>query len=326
MDSELYPYVFEPVYQEYLWGGDRIARQYGRSGVPAVCAESWEISDRPEARSRIVNGPCRDRTLRDLLARHSAAVLGTSAGSATAFPLLIKIIDARLRLSLQVHPDETTAAATGGEPKTEMWYALPSAPDARVFCGLRPGVNRAQFEAALREERLEPLLHAVPVAAGQAVFVPGGRVHAIAEGCLLLEIQQNSNTTFRVYDWGRLGADGKPRDLHVDAALRTINWSDSPGESLFPRAIPAAGPNRRYEIVTAPCFRVGCLDLIEPETLTLDGRSFLALFVASGSAIAHGNGQEAVLRAGTSCLLPATLGTCSLIPADAGAEVVLVAL
>lgn len=322
MNNELYPYVFEPVYRDYLWGGDRIARLYRRAHAPPVCAESWEIADRPEAVSVVREGPCRGRTLRELMEQHASDIIGADAGGDEVFPLLIKIIDARQRLSLQVHPDENTAVRTGGEPKSELWFVLQADPGARVYCGLRPGVDRATFENALRREQIEPLLHAVPAVSGEAVNVPGGRVHAIAEGCLLLEIQQNSNTTYRVYDWGRVDRDGRPRDVHVEQALNAINWQDAPGESRAPTPLDGPWLNRCQSVLTTPFSRVTRWDMTREETFPLDGQSFHAFFAVNGVATVRGNGQDALLRPGTTCLIPASLGSYAVIPETSEATLI----
>jgi len=315
MSDTFYPLRFRPVYQSYLWGGDRIPRMYGRAGAPTVCAESWEVSTRPEGMSVAVNGPWAGRTLADLAAMHGAALLGTRA-SAGRFPLLIKLIDARERLSVQVHPSDETAARVGGEAKTEMWYLLDAAPDAQVFAGFHPGVTPAQFEAALAAQRLEDVLAALPVRPGEAIYMPGGRVHAVDAGCLILEVQQNSNTTYRLYDWGRVGADGRPRETHVAQAQRVLQWSDDPPARVTP------GPSRRAPgavvtpVLTCPYF---CMEHVQPDgpwKLTGDPATFQALFVAAGGArvtgpsAAHGEHWPA----GTSVLLPAALPPHTLLP------------
>jgi mannose-6-phosphate isomerase len=211
------------------------------------------------------------------------------------FPLLVKWLDCRERLSLQVHPPARVAGELGGEPKTENWYIADAEPDAALIVGLKRGVSREQFEKALREERLEDCLHRFTVEPGQSVFVPSGRLHAIDAGNLILEIQQNSDTTYRVYDWGRTGLDGKPRELHLEQSLKSIDWGDEE-----PRPIPAGGT----ETVLADA---------EPFRLTrraLDPRESLAfaaneqphvLSVVSGALEETSDGP---LRRGENVLLP----------------------
>ena len=175
--------------------------------------------------SVVTNGPLAGLTLHELVQRFGPALLGRDAG-AKAFPLIIKILDARDRLSVQVHPGEETAQQQGGDPKTEMWYVLEADPGAGVFAGWQPGVDPAGLMRALESKSLGSMLRFVPVSAGQVIFVPAGRVHAIDAGCLLFEVQQRSNTTYRLYDWDRAGPDGCPRALHIEQALRAIRWND----------------------------------------------------------------------------------------------------
>ena len=311
------PIRFAPVYQDYIWGGDRIRTVFGRSGTGAVCAESWEISDRDEGMSVVDGGPHAGRTLRDLAEAHGTALLGRAV-TGTRFPLLIKIIDARDRLSLQVHPDDASAARVGGEAKTEMWYALPGASDSFVYAGLEPGTDAAALRGALEAGRIEPLLRRQPIRAGQAVFIPGGRVHAIGEGCLLLEVQQNSNTTYRVYDWGRVDRSGKPRPTHLREALDVIRWEDR-----RPCLIPEpSGPGPCSGVFRCPYFR---LERLRPEgraiRLRNGGASFHALFVSAGRVRLVSRGFTGDAAAGQSYLLPAALSAYAIEPAGPDAEV-----
>ena len=174
--------------------------------------------------SVVSNGPLTGKSFSSVLREDPRSFLGSRV-SGNRFPLLIKLIDARQKLSVQVHPNDATAAEFGGEAKTEMWYLLGDN-DARVYCGLKDGITRESFLRAVAEGTSGDTMRPVPVQKGDAVFVRGGRVHAIDEGCLILEIQQNSNTTYRIYDWGRMGNDGKPRELHIEQAINVISWDD----------------------------------------------------------------------------------------------------
>lgn len=218
---------FVPICQERVWGGRRLASDLNRA-LPGdgPIGESWEVVDRPEANSVVADGPWAGRSLATLRAEACAELMGPSWPADRPFPILVKWLDCRERLSLQVHPPAAVAAQLGGEPKTENWYLAATDPGASLIAGLRPGVTRTQFEAALAAKQLEPLVHRFPVQPGDSLFVPSGRLHAIDAGCLILEIQQNSDTTYRVYDWGRLGLDGKPRPLHVAESLASITWDD----------------------------------------------------------------------------------------------------
>lgn len=232
------PLRFEPLYQERVWGGRVLGEVFGRTLPPgSPIGESWEIVDRPEAQSVACAGPVRGWTLRRILAEHAGAVMGPRWPKDRPFPLLVKWLDCRERLSLQVHPPADLARELHGEPKTENWYIAHSAQNAELIVGLRRGVTRAEFERAIVRGTVEGCVHHFPVAAGDSILVHSGEVHAIDAGNLILEIQQNSDTTYRVYDWGRVGLDGKPRKLHIAESLRSIRWDDF--EPLPVRAILA---------------------------------------------------------------------------------------
>jgi mannose-6-phosphate isomerase len=223
-------FKFEPVFMERPWGGRRIDGYSPIHRLPGgnPIGESWELVDREETCSVIRNGEWKGRTLRDLLKERGAEILGRPWTPERRFPLLIKILDAAERLSLQVHPPASVAAELGGESKTEMWYFLETHPEAAILMGLKKGSTRNAFEMALSQGgELERLVHRVQVQQGDAAFLPSGRIHAIDAGCLILEIQENSDTTYRVYDWGRVGLDGKPRKLHVEESLKCIDFEDS---------------------------------------------------------------------------------------------------
>jgi len=231
---------FQPIYQERVWGGRRLQTLLGRE-LPAgpPIGESWEIVDRPEAQSRVKRGRFGGSTLRELIEHHPAEIMGPGWKPSAPFPLLVKWLDCSERLSLQVHPPADVAASLGGEPKTENWYVAHSAPGASLFVGLKPGVTRSAFSKAVANGTAEESVNKVSVASGDSVLVRSGQVHAIGAGNLILEIQQNSDTTYRLYDWGRVGLDGKPRKLHLEESLRSILWDVGPPELV--RAAPTSG-------------------------------------------------------------------------------------
>ena len=218
---------FRPLYQERVWGGRALETALGRT-LPGdrLIGESWEIVDRPEAQSVVDRGAFRGETLRSMIAQHAATIMGPTWEAAKPFPILIKWLDCRERLSLQVHPPAVVAGELGGEPKTENWYIAQTAPGAELMVGLRRGITRRQFEAALVHNTVENCVHHFRVAVGDSILVHSGQVHAIDAGNLILEIQQNSDSTYRVYDWGRVGTDGNPRQLHLSQSLRSIDWTD----------------------------------------------------------------------------------------------------
>ena len=230
------PLTFRPLFMERVWGGHRLAAMPGKdapSGSPI--GESWELVDRPDAQSVVARGPLVGTTLHELWTVFRRDIFGARVPDSARFPLLAKILDARETLSVQVHPPAKIAAELQGEPKTEMWYLLDAEKDAELFAGFRRGTTRAGFERALEKGNVADLLHRVPVRAGDAMFIPSGRCHAIGAGCLIVEIQQNSDTTYRVFDWNRTGLDGKPRALHIAESLASIDFADHEPALAQPR-------------------------------------------------------------------------------------------
>ncbi len=222
------PLFFRPVYQERVWGGRRLEGELGRElPVRGPIGEAWELVDREEAQSVVRDGPLEGRSLNELWREERQSLFGALAPEAPRFPILVKLLDAADRLSLQVHPPAGVAARFGGEPKTEMWYIMGASPGAELYVGLRAGVTRESFEAAIASGTVAECFHRISTRAGDCMFLPSGRVHAIGAGHLIAEIQQNSDTTFRVYDWDRKGLDGKPRALHVAESLECIDFADT---------------------------------------------------------------------------------------------------
>ena len=218
--------TFEPLFQKRIWGGRRLADLYGKKLLPSVAiGESWEIVDRPEAQSVVRDGPLHGKTLHELWMQDRQSIFG-NVPDATRFPLLVKLLDAREKLSLQVHPPEKVAAKLGGEPKTEFWYVAAADPGAELFVGLREAMTRAKFEEALNSGTVAEYVHKIRVKTRDAIFLPAGRLHAVGEGNLLVEIQQNSDTTYRVFDWNRVDDQGRSRQLHVNQALQCIDFND----------------------------------------------------------------------------------------------------
>lgn len=311
--ADWYPLTFRPVYKDYIWGGDRIVTKYGRREPRGIYAESWEVSTRPEGLSVVAEGPLAGATLQSLVETHGPALLGTRAG-AGPFPLLVKLIDSRERLSVQVHPNDATAAQHGGEAKTEMWHVLEAAPDARVFAGFKPGIGRRELENAIRNARFEEVLQTVPVAAGDTIFIPGGRVHALDAGLLILEVQQNSDTTYRLYDWGRIGRDGRPRETHVARAMRVIDWESAGAAKIAPSPLPCTPTNACALLVQSACFRIERLHLRGGHDEPDDPGGFRVFFVADGTLRLDWPGGRSRAVAGTSVFIPAALQGLRLAP------------
>ena len=220
------PITFRPIYMERIWGGRRLEDLLKRVLPPeSLTGESWELVDRDDAQSVVDSGPCAGTTLHELWMCHREEVFG-DVEDAPRFPMLAKLLDARETLSVQVHPPASVATELGGEPKTEMWHVLDAEPGAALYVGFCSGVSREKFEEAIENGNVADLLHKIPVHSGDSIFIPSGRCHAIGAGCLIVEIQQNSDTTYRVFDWNRAGLDGKPRALHIAESLRSIDFAD----------------------------------------------------------------------------------------------------
>ncbi len=313
--NRLYPLTFTPALRDYVWGGRNLEKLYGRSLPPGPTAESWEISGHPTAPTRINNGPLAGRLLPDVLADLGADLVGTRAGWALKrgkFPLLIKLLDAEQRLSVQVHPSDAYALAheNGELGKTEMWYILHARPGAQLILGLRRGVTPEAFRQALADQKLETCLHHLPIRAGDAVLVPAGTVHAILEGVIAAEIQQNSDTTYRVYDWGRLGADGKPRPLHVEKSLAVIDFKQVEPGPYQPVLVAEKAGVTRYEISRCQYFVVEKVTLAPGAVYAgqTTGETLEIWGTVEGTAELAWAGDPIPLPAIRFCLVPARLG------------------
>jgi mannose-6-phosphate isomerase len=230
---------FTPLYMERVWGGRGLELKLGRT-LPEgkVIGESWELVDREGEQSVVAEGTHKGKTIRELLEGGAADILGPGREGSQPFPILIKWLDCQGRLSLQVHPPAAIAPILGGEPKTENWYIADCDKDASLIVGLKQGVTREQFTQALEDNEVTACLHRFPVKPGNSILVESGRMHAIDAGNLILEIQQNSDTTYRVYDWGRVGLDGAPRQLHLEESLQSIDFDDYEPETL--KIVPGA--------------------------------------------------------------------------------------
>jgi mannose-6-phosphate isomerase len=320
----LYPLVFNPIFKERVWGGRELAQVFGKNLPPTVpIGESWEITDRPGDVSTIANGPLAGKDLHWLIQNHSQELMGKTRLENGRFPLLIKILDAREKLSLQVHPPADKADRLGGEPKTEMWYIADAAPGAELYVGLKPGVTREVFEQKIRSGSVAECFHRIAVHSGDTMFLPSGRVHAIGAGLVIFEIQQNSDTTYRVFDWNRVGLDGKPRALHVAESLESIDFND-----FEPRLVEAeprkSGQLVSRRLVDDPLFRVESFTATSSERMKFDQSKLRIIGVVEGR-LSIGDGKNAVeLNKGQFCLLPAGMASTEVC-IEAGGRFLLVA-
>jgi len=297
----LYPLTFQPILKERVWGGRQLEKLYRKPLPPVVpIGESWEITDRPEGVSVIANGPLAGRDLRWLMENNQAELLGKSKLSDGRFPLLVKILDANDKLSLQVHPPPDVALALGGEPKTEFWFVADARPGAELYVGLKRGASRTEFQTRIREGTVADCFHRLKVQPGDAMFLPSGRVHAIGAGLVIFEIQQNSDTTYRVFDWNRTGLDGKPRELHVIQSLASINFND-----FEPELIKSS--TGITTLVHDPLFTVSIAELLPRKRLHVVFESPLILGVVEGIISVASGAHKVQLMPGQFALIPACL-------------------
>ena len=309
----LTPLILEPIYRRYIWGGRRFVSALGRQLPPGDdYAESWQLVDRGADQSVVGSGPLAGTTLGDLVTTRGPELLGRHAPR-KSFPLLFKFLDACQDLSVQVHPDDTRAARLGTPDlgKTEAWYVVAAEPGSRIYAGLRAGVSRDEFAAALRTGTCDRALHSFTVQPGDCIFIPAGTVHAIGGGLMVAEIQQSSDVTFRLHDWNRVGPDGKARPLHVEQGLEATSRL-GPVAPVVP--VPTDDPAVRR--------LVGCeyfvFDEVAPDRGWQvggdDGCHFLA--VLSGSIALDDRWSLPHLHAGDCVLLPASIGRQSITAAD----------
>lgn len=294
------PLTFEPVFMERVWGGRELETEFGKKLPPNLrIGESWEIVDRPEAQSTVATGPLRGKTLHDLWTQHRVEIFGGVA-EAPRFPLLVKLLDAREKLSLQVHPPEDVAKTLGSEPKTEFWYVAAADPEAEIFVGLNESMTREEFKKALAQGTIADYVHRIRVRAGDAMFLPAGRFHAVGAGNLLVEIQQNSDTTYRVFDWNRVDQEQTPRLLHIDEALQSIDFND---------VTPSLAETRGELLVRSELFEIQKWNLNAPREILPIGQ-----FAIVGCLTGALRCADVDLRPGEFSLVPASLQDRQLKP------------
>ena len=306
------PLAFQPIFMERIWGGRKLAELF-RKDLPVGkrIGESWEIVDRPEAQSVVANGTLRDKTLHELWMQDRQAIFG-NVPDTDRFPLLIKLLDAQDKLSLQVHPTGEIGKVLGGEPKTEFWYVAAADPNAELYVGLRASLTREEFRDAVKQGTVADRVHTVRVKAGDAMFLPAGRFHAVGGGNLLVEIQQNSDTTYRVFDWNRVDDKGKPRQLHVDQALQSIDFDDVAPQLIEPRG---------ELLVKHELFEIHKWNLDAPREIAPPGQ-FAIVCCLSGSV----RSADVDLKPGEFFLVPASLQDRQLHPRESATSLLRVTI
>lgn len=317
----LYPFTFQPRFKDRVWGGRHLERLYGKTlPIGRPIGESWEITDRPGDVSVITNGPLAGKDLHWLVQNHAKDLLGDARLQGDRFPLLIKLLDAREKLSLQVHPPAHKAAELGGEPKTEMWFIADAEPGAELYVGLKCGVSRDEFERRIHDGSVAECFHRLPVKAGDTMFLPSGRVHAIGAGLVIFEIQQNSDTTYRVFDWNRVGLDGKPRELHIPQSLASIDFNDFE-PPLVQNSSEVSGGMKTRILANHELFAVELVQTSQPATITESGGRIVVLGMVTGQATVASLTLASPIRLtpGQFCLLPAVEKSATL-NASAGSQ------
>lgn len=290
-----------PSCKDYLWGGNKLKTEFGKKYDGDVLAETWELSCHPDGPSYIVGGAYDGKTLEEYLDAEGKKVLGTNCEKFDNFPVLIKFIDAKGNLSIQVHPSDEYALKNENQyGKTEMWYVVDCEEGASLYFGFAKEISQEEFAQRIHDNTLLEVLNKVPVKKGDVFFIESGTLHAIGEGILIAEIQQNSNVTYRVYDYGRVGADGKPRQLHVEQAIKVTNREVSAPKSYAPHL-----GRCKYFNVDKVVLDGKCMQKISGN---IDETSFLHILVLDGDATIENGGETITVKKGDSVFLPADAG------------------
>ncbi len=295
--------------KDYIWGGTRLRDEYGKKSDADKVAESWELSCHKDGKSVIANGEYAGKTLDEYIEKEGKQVLGTNCERFEYFPILIKLIDAKDNLSVQVHPDNEYALRVEGEyGKTEMWYIVDCEEGAELLYGFKHEITREEFADRIKNNTLLEVTNNVPVHKGDVFFIESGTLHAIGKGILIAEIQQNSNTTYRIYDYGRVGKDGKPRELHIEKACEVTKLTP-PTRPTKPQGEKRdMGGYSETLLATSEYFNVNKLDVQSEAALEATDASFNSVLVLSGSFTLGG----LELGKGDSCFIPAGYGSYTL--------------
>ena len=316
MERTLYPLKFRPIYKDYLWGGQKLKTLLNKQQTPEIAAESWEISSVKDNISVVSEGFLAGNPLNELIEVYMGDLMGDRVFErfGAEFPVLIKFIDAREPLSVQVHPgDDFAERVHGDRGKTEMWYVIDADEGAELISGFKRDVDEKIFMKHLEDKKLQEILNDEPVKAGDVFFLTAGRIHAIGKGIVLAEIQQTSNITYRIYDWDRVDNQGKGRELHLDLALQVMDYKHRDDiRTRYDRI-----PNNTVNLADCPYFTTGLIEFDRPvdkDFALID--SFVVYICAEGEMMVNYKGGEPVtLRKGETILVPAALKELSLIPA-----------
>ena len=297
--SELYPVRLIPVFKDYLWGGTKLKTVFNKKSELNILAESWELSANKDGQSVIADGKYQGYSLKEYIETVGKEAVGTKGFALDDFPILIKLIDAKKDLSVQVHPDDEYAAChVGADAKTEMWYILDCDSDASLYYGFKRDITKQEYQDAIKSNTITDILNKVPVHKGDVFFIPAGTVHAIRAGILICEIQQNSNTTYRVYDYDRRDKDGNKRELHISEALEASNLKKSASFNSAPDG---------DDVILAQCdyFTVRRLQIQNKAQLRIDETSFHSLIITDGRGELYMGEESLELNKGDSIFIPA---------------------
>lgn len=304
---QIKPILMSPCYKEYLWGGSRLKQDYGKADAPDIAAESWELSCHPDGLTRIGNGEFQGATLLNLVQKQGNLWLGRRCRG--ELPVLVKLIDAKQDLSIQVHPSDDTACVELGERgKAEMWYVVDCEPHSYIYYGFSRQIDQNELIRRAQDGTICQVLNKVYVSPGDVFYILPGTIHAIGAGNLIAEIQQSSNTTFRVYDYQRVGTDGKQRELHLERAAQVMNYQPvipkecrANSSAVFPDFVLS-------EMFSCPYFRAFRLDIHGSVLLNCDEQSFQHILCVEGEATLVVQGESYPILCGQSYFLPANMG------------------
>jgi len=313
--NKLYPLKFKPIFKEKIWGGEKIRTELGLDFSPLPnCGEAWVLSGVPGSETKVMNGFLRGNSLNEILEIFMDDLVGEEmfGRDEKEFPLLIKFIDSKDWLSVQVHPDDALAVRRNiGHGKTEMWYILDAEPGSELITGFNRQVNKDSYLEYLKHKKLPEILNSEKVSKGDVFFIPSGRIHALGPGILLAEIQQTSDTTYRIYDWDRVDEQGRSRELHIDQALEAINFQPV----INYRTEYLKIKNKTESLVDTPLFTTNILDFDQPVRKDYSQfNSFVIYVCVEGSSLIHYDENREILKKGEILLIPAAMDRLVLKP------------
>lgn len=310
----MYPMKLIPPLKDYIWGGTKLKTQWGKQTELEKVAESWELSCHKDGNSIIGNGEHKGKTLSEYIDSDRHSILGTNCASFESFPVLVKLIDAKDNLSVQVHPNNEYAQRVEGEyGKTEMWYVVDCEKGASLLYGFKHNITKKEFAKRIEENTLLEVCNRVEVAKGDVLYIDAGTLHAIGSGVLIAEIQQNSNTTYRIYDYARKGADGKGRELHVEKAL-DVTKLEPPTKAIRPQGEPVQKQGYVQTLLaTSEYFTAKKLEIETEAKLLVDEKTFQALLSLDGDIMLESQSGGLLIKKGESVFLPASYGEYKLV-------------